>query len=198
MKDDEIPFQIPETWVRCRLGEVIDLISGQHIEEKDYNINEEGYPYLTGPSDFGKIYPTITRWTTKPKVFAIKNDVMITVKGAGVGKTNLCNLEQLVISRQLMAIRPLVISNDFIHYFLVNSFELIQSDMKGTGIPGISRENILFKTVAIPPLSEQKKIVESLDSLMKYCNDLELSIKQSKEQNEKLLQVVLKEALEVE
>ncbi|MBK7589291.1 MAG: hypothetical protein IPI22_13645 [Bacteroidetes bacterium] len=47
----------------------------------------------------------------------------------------------------------------------------------------------------LPPLTEQYRIVQKLDELMQYCNELEASIKQSESQNEKLLQQVLREAL---
>lgn len=49
-----------------------------------------------------------------------------------------------------------------------------------------------------PPLAEQNRIVQKLDELMQYCNELETSIKQSESQNEKLLQQVLREALRKE
>jgi len=45
------------------------------------------------------------------------------------------------------------------------------------------------------PFSEQNRIVQKLDELMQYCNELEASIKESESQNEKLLQQVLREAL---
>jgi type I restriction enzyme S subunit len=50
----------------------------------------------------------------------------------------------------------------------------------------------------LPPLSEQNHIVQKLDELMQYCNELEASIKQSELQNKKLLQQVLKAALRKE
>ena len=56
-------------------------------------------------------------------------------------------------------------------------------------------ENLLFP---MPPLEEQNRIVQKLDELMQYCNELEASIKQGQSQNEKLLQQVLREALRKE
>lgn len=88
-----------------KLGEVIELISGQHILKNEYNYNSEGIPYLTGPIDFGDYNPVITRWTTNTKTIVKKDDVLITVKGAGVGKLNISNTDELAISRQLMALR---------------------------------------------------------------------------------------------
>jgi type I restriction enzyme S subunit len=69
-----------------RFGEVIELISGQHIAQSDYNGRSEGIPYLTGPADFGDLHPIITKWTARPKVKAVNGDILITVKGAGLGK----------------------------------------------------------------------------------------------------------------
>ena len=47
----------------------------------------------------------------------------------------------------------------------------------------------------LPPLAEQHRIVNKLEKLMKNCDELEISIKQNGEQNEKLLHQFLKEAL---
>ena len=41
------------------------------------NSNQDGVPYLTGPSDFGGLTPNITKWTTSPKIFAKKNEVKV-------------------------------------------------------------------------------------------------------------------------
>ena len=65
-------------------------------------------------------------------------------------------------------------------------------------IPGIDRPQVFKVLFPLPPLSEQKRIVEKIDELMQYCNKLEASIKQSETQNEKLLQQVLREALRKE
>ncbi|MBK7127797.1 MAG: restriction endonuclease subunit S [Crocinitomicaceae bacterium] len=49
--------------------------------------------------------------------------------------------------------------------------------------------------IPLPPLAEQTRIVQKLDELMKCCDALETSIKESQSTNEKLLQQVLREAL---
>jgi type I restriction enzyme S subunit len=47
----------------------------------------------------------------------------------------------------------------------------------------------------LPPLSEQHRIAVKLEQLMRHCNELEQSLKESQAQNEHLLQQVLREAL---
>ncbi|MFD1708926.1 restriction endonuclease subunit S [Siminovitchia sediminis] len=164
ISEDEIPFEIPESWKWVRLGEVINLISGQHITNANYNQNQQGFPYLTGPTDFGEIYSIISKWTTKPKVTVNKGDILITVKGSGVGKINILS-ENASIGRQLMAIRPIFANRKFLWYILSLNKAKFQSKKVGVAIPGISREDILGLVVALPPLLEQQRIVEKIEKM---------------------------------
>jgi len=148
---EEIRNFIPSGWRWVRLGNCIQLISGQHIKKVDYNENGEGFPYLTGPSDFGELNPVITKWTTKPKTFAQIDDILLTVKGAGLGKLNINCLRNLTISRQLMAVRPLLVHNKYLYLFLMSIFSYFQSIGVGIAIPGISRDAI--NNIVLPPPS---------------------------------------------
>ncbi|MBP7583464.1 MAG: restriction endonuclease subunit S [Spirochaetes bacterium] len=195
IKPEEVPFVLPEGWVWCRLGEVIELVSGQHIETNECNNKGKGFPYLTGPSDFGRINPIISRWTENPKVMAQKGDLLITVKGSGVGKTNICNIPEVVISRQLMAIRSPYINRGLVRQFIVSKKESLQNSKDGL-IPGITRDHILDSLFPLPPLAEQKAIVERVDRLMAMVDELEAQVKERKELAEKLMQSVLREAFE--
>ncbi len=150
-------------WKTKTLGDVCQLISGQHIDAKDYNTESRGVGYLTGPSDFGPLNPVITKWTEHPKIKAKRGDVLITVKGSGVGKINLLDEDEVAISRQLMAVRVTGAEPSFIHAILSSTFDHFQSLSTGAAIPGISREQVLGLTIALPPLAEQQRIVGLLD-----------------------------------
>jgi type I restriction enzyme S subunit len=60
---------------------------------------------------------------------------------------------------------------------------------------GTKLSNIL---IPLPPISQQNLIVQKLETLMQYCNQLQASIQQSQTQNQQLLQQVLREALRKE
>jgi type I restriction enzyme S subunit len=192
---DDIPFALPEGWVWTRLGEIIELISGQHIETIDCNNKGNGFSYLTGPADFGKQHPIIRKWTEKPKVFAKKDDLLVTVKGSGVGSTNICNQEALVISRQLMAVRTISIFPSLIRFFILSKKQELQNAKDGL-IPGITRDHILYFSFPLQPLAEQRVIVERLDKLLTMADNLEYQVKEWKTRADMLLQSVLKEAFE--
>lgn len=153
-------------WQTTALGQVCELISGQHIEARDYNTESRGVGYLTGPSDFGPMNPIITKWTEYPKVRATSGDILITVKGAGVGKINLLDQADVAISRQLMAVRVANADSRFVYAFLTSAFDQLQAFATGATIPGISRDQILGLKVALPPLSEQQRLVGVLDEAL--------------------------------
>ncbi|MEI7733656.1 MAG: restriction endonuclease subunit S [Verrucomicrobiota bacterium] len=150
-------------WQTKTLGQLCQLISGQHIDAKDYNTESRGVGYLTGPSDFGPLNPVISKWTEHPKVKAKCGDVLITVKGSGVGKINLLDQDEVAISRQLMAVRATGADPKFVHAILSSAFDHFQSLSTGAAIPGISREQVLGLEIPFPPLPEQQRIVGILD-----------------------------------
>ena len=150
-------------WPNTKLRQLCHLISGQHIEAKNYNTDMRGVGYLTGPSDFGPIHPVISKWTEHPKIKAKTGDILITVKGSGVGKINLLDRNEVAISRQLMAVRVTKADPRFVHLFLSSTFDHFQSLSTGAAIPGISRDQVLGLEIAIPPLPEQQRIVGILD-----------------------------------
>ena len=150
-------------WQLSKLGQLCQLISGQHIDSKDYNVESRGVGYLTGPSDFGPLNPVISKWTEHPKIKAKSGDILITVKGSGVGRINLLDQDGIAISRQLMAVRVKGADPRFVHAFLSSTFDHFQSISTGAAIPGISREQVLGLEIAIPPLPEQRRIVGILD-----------------------------------
>ena len=152
-------------WKRKPLGSLCELISGQHIDAKDYNTEGKGVGYLTGPSDFGFLNPVITKWSEHPKRMAKRGDILVTVKGSGVGKINLLAEEAVAISRQLMAVRATAADVNYLYAFLSTNFDHFQSLSTGAAIPGISREDVLDLMCPMPPPEEQQAIVKLIHAL---------------------------------
>jgi type I restriction enzyme S subunit len=150
--------------------------------------------YLTGPSDFGSLHPIVSKWTEHPKVIAHKGDILITVKGSGVGKINLLDIDEVVISRQLMAIRTNKVETNFIYAFLVLQYNFFQSLSNGAAIPGISRKDVLNLKCPIPSLAKQCSIVAKLDALSSETKRLEEIYQQKLAALDELKKSVLQKA----
>jgi type I restriction enzyme S subunit len=131
-----------------------------------------------------------------------KDDVLIVSVGATIGRSSILETDnEFAIVRSVALIKPIKsISNRYIKLLLDSP--LLQKDIStrswGTAQPCLYLNQIKELSVPLPPFAEQNRIVQKLDELMQYCNDLEASIKQSESQNEKLLQQVLREALRKE
>ncbi len=185
--DDEF---IPENWKCDKLQYYIQLISGQHIAQDEYNLDEKGIPYLTGPADFDEKCIRATKFTERPKALCKKDDVLITVKGSGVGKAIISD-NDYCISRQLMAIRCTNISNKLIYFHMKMNEEKYNSESLGL-IPGITRTDILNKKIMFPVnISEQQKIADILSTWDKAIEFKEKLIEEKKKQKKGLMQKLL-------
>ena len=158
--DDKIPFEIPESWEWTRFGQVILLLSGTDFKPEEYNDKCKGIPYITGASSLSENGVLTNRWTETPKVIANYGDVLLVCKGSGYGKTVICDIEKAHIARQIMAIRNVsTLDMLYIRLFLQANFDQIKSKGQGV-IPGIDRNSVMNMLLPIPPLAEQKRIVE--------------------------------------
>ena len=158
--DDEIPFEIPGRWEWTRFGQVISLISGTDFKPEEYNDKHQGTPYITGASSLSENGVLLNRWTETPRVIANRGDVLLVCKGSGYGKTVICDIEEAHIARQIMAIKKLTtLDMHYIRLFLQANFDLIKSKGQGV-IPGIDRNSVMNLLFPIPPLAEQRRIVE--------------------------------------
>jgi type I restriction enzyme M protein len=161
---------IDPDWPMGSLSDVCTLVSGQHIDKEDYNTEGIGVDYLTGPSDFGFKHPIATRWTSNPKVFAEPGDILMTVKGSGLGSINILGKTRAAISRQLMAMRINGADPEFIYALLLAKYDHIQSLGGGAAIPGITRDHVLSLEIPLPPLAEQQAIVAEIEAEQALVN----------------------------
>ena len=163
--DDEIPFDIPDSWVWSRFGQVISLLSGTDFKPEEYNDSQKGTPYITGASSLSENGILLNRWTETPRVIANRGDVLLVCKGSGYGKTVICDIEEAHIARQIMAIKRFVtLDMHYVRLFLQASFDKIKSKGQGV-IPGIDRNSVMNLLFPIPPLSEQHRIIEKHQEL---------------------------------
>ena len=163
IEEDEIPFEVPESWEWVRIKEVICLLSGQDLVPQRYSSNPIGIPYITGASCFNKGQLVVNRWTNSPTSVSHKDDLLITCKGT-VGAMAYNTIGDIHIARQIMAISSFGMYMPYMKYFM--EFIVPELEKKAHSIiPGISREDVLNSLCPLPPLSEQKRIVAKVEEL---------------------------------
>lgn len=164
---------LPKGWEVIRAGKIIQLLSGRDLSTTDCNDKGMGIPYIMGASniDMKKNELLIERWVENPTVIGKKGDLLLSVKGT-VGKLIIQELEEAHLSRQIMGIRAIGDTNiDYLKIYFEAHIKSIRQHSQGL-IPGISREHILNTIIYLPPLEEQERIVNKVQSLFQLFDNL--------------------------
>ena len=184
--------ETPPGWSYTMLGNLINLVSGQHLKPQEYAENKEKnmIPYLTGPAEFGDKFPCPTRYTYEKRALALKGNILLTCKGSGVGKVNIAQSD-IAISRQLMAIQPFFVEKEYLLLLVQSLNSILREKIVGIAIPGISREDVTEAIVMLPPLAEQQRIVAKANELMALCDQLEQQQIDSNDIHQTLVETLL-------
>ncbi len=179
--DDEIPYDIPENWKWVRLGEVCEINPRNKLEN---NLEVSFIPmklisdgYKNKHTHEIKIWKDIKDGFTHFK----ENDILLSKITPCFQNLKSCIAKNLVSkygagTTELHILRPIMVYNLYILYFLKTP-DFIKNGIKNmTGTAGQQRVPINYISTylfPLPPLREQKRIVQKVDELMALCDKLE-------------------------
>ena len=203
--DDEIPFEIPETWEWCRMGSIGDWGAGATPAKGNPNYYGGSILWLrTGELNNGIVYESEIKVTDKAlQECSLRmnriGDILIAMYGATIGKVAIVGKE-LTTNQACCACTPFGIYNYFLFFFLMGSQIDFIKKGEGGAQPNISREKLISHLMPIPPLAEQHRIVEKIQFLLpligKYSNSQLLQDKLNSEIKDKLRKSILQEAIQ--
>jgi type I restriction enzyme S subunit len=205
IKPEEIPFEIPENWKWCRLGDVCTKI-GSGSTPRGSNYSVQGTPFFRSQNihDSGLVYDDIKYINQvvhkhMAGTAVNPNDLLLNITGGSLGRCALVPVELTEgnVSQHVSIIRPLLLNNSFLHKLVLSPYfqSFIFGSTTGAGREGLPKYNLEKFVVPIPPLSEQNRIVAKVDKLMSILAELEHSINQNKEYIQEFLHLTLSEAL---
>ena len=164
---------MPESWTWCRTSEAIDLFSGQDLPPDRYSNIPQGIPYITGASNLEEGRVIVNRWTTSATTHATVGDLLLTVKGSGVGKMAICNIDDAHIARQIMALRCRNEVDQKYFCIVISAFITDITDQANGIIPGIRREVVLGMPFPLPPYAEQLRLARLVNQIQNKLEDIE-------------------------
>jgi len=192
IREDEIPFDLPEGWEVTKIGAICNINMGQSPPGNTYNNQKMGIPLINGPVEFtpGPFGKTIRRQhTTKPTKLCSKGDFLLCVRGSTTGRTNIADFDAC-IGRGVAALHSFI-HFDFFNWYMVSIREKLYNSGTGSTFKNISYEIIAKTSFVLPPLAEQKRIVAKVDSLMALCDRLSKSLADKETKSEKMLNAVV-------
>lgn len=205
ISEDEIPYELPNGWVWCRLSNVCKNIHYGYTASAEQSYDE---PKMLRITD---IQNNSVNWERVPhckisdeemdKYLLKERDILVARTGGTVGKSFLMTnvpVKSVFASYLIRLIPSDFINEQYLKLILESPLywkQIIAKSM-GTGQPNVNGTSLGELVMSFPPLEEQKRIVEKVERLMATCDALELEVQNSKTETEKLMQSVLKEAFE--
>ena len=182
--DDEIQFEIPESWEWVRFSALITLVTGTSYKKND--VAKEGIRILRGGNiqnnavflfDDDVFLPI--SYADKEKTVHYGDTIIVASTGSKsvIGKPAFINTEHpfTQIGAFLRIARPLNLNMaNYISLIFQSDYyrEHIRNSVKGTNINNIKSEHIEKLLVSVPPLGEQKRITQRLVSLFNSIDAL--------------------------
>lgn len=184
---DEVPFEIPESWEWCRLTELSSVItkgSSPKWQGITYVDEKNGILFITS-ENIGKEKLLMNKAKYVEKKFNDMHstsilkfgDILTNIVGASIGRTAIYNLnsENSNINQAVCIIR--LINLDFRMYIIkfLNSpiaFQMMTNNSVDSARANLSLSSVSNFLIPLPPLAEQKRIVEKIEELMTFCEKL--------------------------
>ncbi|MEA4926740.1 MAG: restriction endonuclease subunit S [Syntrophomonadaceae bacterium] len=159
--EDEIPYDLPDGWVWCRLGGVVSLLEGEKASGNPL-------PYLEAKVLRGQKTPAIV----DEGKFIKEGTKLILVDGENSGEIFISPMEGYMGStfKVLHIVKALWLP--FILRFIELHKDLFRNSKKGAAIPHLNKDIFFHLPLPLPPLAEQQRIVAKVDELMALCNKL--------------------------
>ena len=175
--DDEIPFDIPDSWEWVRLGSIGDWGSGATPSRSIPEYYNGDIPWLkTGDLNDGYIEhipEKISRLALEKTSVRLNptGSVLIAMYGATIGKVGILTFPATT-NQACCACLPIEIYNEYLFYFLMSQKTAFIKQGEGGAQPNISKEKIVATLMPLPPLAEQHRIARHLDILFNNIDAL--------------------------
>ena len=171
-KQIEAPYELPEGWKWCRLGEVADWGSGGTPSRKNPEYYQGSIPWIkTGELNETYIFDSEEKVSedaikhSSAKIFP-KETVVMAMYGATIGKTAIFGIDASTNQACACAICHKELDNHFLFNFLKSKKDYFLYNAKGGAQPNISQEIIKNTLIPLPPtLAEQQRIVNRIESM---------------------------------
>ena len=176
--DDEIPFDIPETWIWIRVGDVGSWGSGATPPRTNPAYYGGSIPWLkTGDLNDGfiKEVPEFITELALEKTSVRLNpvgSVLMAMYGATIGKLGILEIPVTTNQARCACIPYAGMYNKYLFYYLMSMRQTYIGMAEGGAQPNISKEKIVNSILPLPPLEEQHRIVAKLEEILPLCERL--------------------------
>lgn len=200
--DNEIPFDIPETWVWIRVGDIGSWGSGATPSRTNPAYYGGSIPWLkTGDLNDGfiKEVPEYITELALEKTSVRLNpvgSVLMAMYGATIGKLGILEIPVTTNQACCACIPYAGMYNKYLFYYLMSMRKTYIGMAEGGAQPNISKEKIVNSILPLPPLEEQKRIVAKIEELLPYVDRYAAAYEKLEQFNDKFPEDMKKSILQ--
>lgn len=198
----DVPYEVPENWGWIKFGTVCKLSNGYAFKSTKYR--ENGVPILriSNIQEFGINFDEKTVYSdydeTLNRYYVDKGDLLIAMSGATTGKTGVYNEDKKAYLNQrvgnIKIEQPELITEKFRNYIISYKEKEILDLAYGGAQPNISTSMIEGLSIPLPPLKEQQRIVDKIESLFEKLDKAKELIEEARDDFEKRKSAILEKA----
>jgi type I restriction enzyme S subunit len=185
INEEQTSIKLPQGWLWVKNSELFQLKKGKI--PNNLNENGKGLPYLDIEALDRKVIRRYSEDNTCP--ISEETDILVVCDGSRSGL--ILNGRYGIIGSTLSIIYTPFFIQPFIKLIFKQGFKYFNTNMKGAAIPHLDIKKLLQNRTALPPLTEQLRIISKVDELMALCDLLEQKNINSEVVHVKLVKVLL-------
>lgn len=183
--EEEIPFDIPESWRWAKIGEIFTVVRGSSPRPKGSPLYWSPTPTqhhwitikdITSFAQSGTLCQThefLTDEGATKSTFVPTEELIIAVSGSTTGKFCILGIGGYIYDGLAAVLNPTkILGNQYLRYFFMWIYERLNSLKVGSAFPNINTDMLKNTLIPIPPLEEQKRIVAKLEEILPLCEKL--------------------------
>ena len=170
VSEDEKPFEIPESWEWCRLGDVFNHSSGKQLRASD--TDGTLHEYITTSNlywdrfELENLKSMYYKDSEIDKCTAKKGDLLV-CEGGDIGRSAIWPYDNdIFLQNHVHRLRPYDNNYTRFVYYVMRFYKFVGLiGGKGIGIQGLSASALKSIVIPLPPLAEQRRIVAKIEEL---------------------------------
>jgi type I restriction enzyme S subunit len=182
ISEDEVPFEIPDSWRWCYVGDLFNHNTGKAMNSSAKKTDKPGAirPFITTSNvywnsfDFSVVKEMFFSDDEVERCTVTKGDILMCEGGAYFGRTAIWNYDyDICFQNHVHRLRPYqeIDLMFFYHiFFFYKNMNMMKA--KGTAMPGLSSITLHQMIIPLPPLAEQKRIIAKLEEILPLCERL--------------------------